>query len=77
MNGRSGFEALHEYTKEPITRHHFAKTTSDVPTSATVRLTADGSTPCNVYVHVESLAQRHRADVQLVWIRRRCELHRG
>ena len=51
MMGSSGFENLAEYTKEPVTCHHFAKTTADVSTSATVRLTADpGTSPCNVYV---------------------------
>ena len=35
----------------PITAHHFAKTTADVSTSATTRLTANGATSAsNVYV---------------------------
>jgi hypothetical protein len=51
MLGISAFDTLEEHTAAPITAHHFAKTTSDVSTSATIRLTANGSTyPSNVYV---------------------------
>ena len=51
MAGRSAFEDLEEWKKDPITCHNFAKTTADVSTSATVRLTANGtSQPSNVYV---------------------------
>ena len=50
MTGRSAFEDVEEWIKDPITCHNFAKTTADVSTSAIVRLTANGTTPSNVYV---------------------------
>jgi hypothetical protein len=51
MLGISSFDSLNEHKAAPITAHHFAKTTSDVSTSATIRLTGLGATtPSNVFV---------------------------
>ena len=50
-SGISAFDTLEEHAAEPISCHHFAKSTVDVSTSATIRLSAQGSTtPSNVYV---------------------------
>ena len=51
MIGISAFETLAQHIAEPITAHHFAKSTADVSTSATIRLTANASAASsNVYV---------------------------
>ena len=51
MLGISSFDTYISHMAAPISAHHFAKTTSDVSTSATVRLTGQGSdTPSNVFV---------------------------
>ena len=50
-SGISAFDTLVEHAAEPISCHHFAKSTADVSTSATVRLSAQGATtPSNVFV---------------------------
>ena len=51
MLGISAFDAYAEHAASPISAHHFAKTTADVSTSATIRLTGLGAdTPPNVFV---------------------------
>ena len=39
----SAFDTLDEHIEEPITAHHFTKSTTDVCTSATIRPTAQGA----------------------------------
>ena len=56
MTGYSAFEGLAEYALDPITCHNFAKTTADVSTSATIRITADGAGTKASNVYVSSLS---------------------